>query len=366
MDQQPLFIVFIQLGLGGVERKIVDIANFLKTYKPNLHIYILLRKSAAFSVQNQIINKQVTVITYTDWMRVKIPFFFVGFVLFHVWKLKPKAILSFLDMPTYAAILAKILFFWRKTKVIVGSDHYASRVISTYNYPKLRLLLVKNFYPLANKIFTCTEATKNDLIHAFSIQTDKIRVLKNWTTVSRQQLRPKIIYDLIYVGRLEREKDVMFLLDTFKTMISINRSLTMIIVGDGSQKTPLQKFVKTNKLSNNVLFTGAVENVKEYIKKAHICVYAPTMKADGFPIALLEAMATGAPVLTRYFDGSDEVIQSGINGCIVHSKKEFIQKTLWLLKHPKVRKQIALQAKEYVAKHHAPANMQAYFDELKI
>lgn len=366
MGQQPLFIVFIHLGLGGVERKIVNIVNRLKNDRPNLPIYILLRKSSTFSIENQIKNKHVTIVAYTDWMKIKIPFFFIGFVLFHIWKLKPKAILAFLDLSAYAAVIAKYVLFWRKIRVIIGSDHYASRVIARYNYPTLRLLLVTLLYPHADRIITCTKATKIDLIDSFHIPPYKIKIIKNWTSQRLTALSHKRIYDFIYAGRLEKEKNVLGLLQTILPLMMANKKLSMLVVGDGPQRGPIQLYVKKQNLSDNIQFTGAVKNVKQYLLKARLFIYSPNQQADGFPITLLESMSVGVPVLTRYFDGVDEVIQNDVTGCIVHSKKEFIQKTLWLLEHPEVRKQIAVQAKKYVAKYHTPANMLGYFDELKI
>ena len=79
----PFVIIFSNLGLGGIQKKIVDIANAL-TIHPQLKVYILLRKREAFDLQDQIENKNVTVLVQSQQTEWNIPFIFSFFLQFSI------------------------------------------------------------------------------------------------------------------------------------------------------------------------------------------------------------------------------------------------------------------------------------------
>ena len=204
---QPFFIIFLQLSVGGVQRKIVDIVNFLASYQPNLSIYILLRNRTDFDLSPEIKNKNVKIINYAEWNKFKVRYFFPFFVLYYVLRLKPASILAFLDFCSIPAVIAKYVFFWRKIKVVLSEDHYASQVISTWKLSNLRHFLIRIFYPFADVIFSCSQAAKQDLTDYYGLPSSKIKIIYNWTTFGSKKIRKADKkYDFIYVGRWEKTK----------------------------------------------------------------------------------------------------------------------------------------------------------------
>lgn len=361
----PLFIVFSNLGLGGVQKKIVDIVNLLAKTQPNLPIYILLRRRNDFDLGNKIKNRRVEIINYTDWARVKTPFFFTFFLLYQVWQLKPEAILSFLSPFSLPAVLAKLAFFWRKTKVVINEDHYTSGIVPLLRYSKLNRWGIKLFYPKADLIISPTRAAKKDLVDNFGVPEEKIKIVPNWTHFANRRITkvpPK--YDLIYAGRLERPKRIDFLLRGIVEMKKAKEDIRLCLLGDGKEKVRLENFAKRKGIKDNVDFGGARQDVENFLAKSRLFVCTSQFGAEGFPLAILEAMAIGVPILAFRFAGVEDVIKDGESGFIFNSFKELIKKTLWLLENQAERKAAAKQAKAIVKKDHSLKNANDYLQAL--
>ena len=106
--------------------------------------------------------------------------------------------------------------------------------------------------------------------------------------------------------------------------------------------------------------------MEDFLAQSRILVYCPLIKVEGFPLAILEAMVIGTPVLTRDFAGAKEFLENGENCYLFKAEKDFIEKALWLLDNPKERKKIAAKANRYVQEHHSPQNILEYLKELDL
>lgn len=366
----PLLILFIHLGVGGVQRKIVDIVNFLASYQPDLPIYIVLRNREPFELTPEIKNRKAKIIVYRsfeDWKRVKIPYTYPFFILWQIWRIKPGSILAFLDFVSLPAIWAKLIFFWRKTRLVLSEDHYPSKIIPTFKFGNFRNFLVKIFYPFADVIFACSQATKEDLIRSYGLPENKIKIISNWTTFTGR--KPKVKekkYDLIYIGRLEKTKNLGFLLRALEKMKKKRSEIRLCFLGSGKEKENLKKMVKSYGLGGNVDFIKPRHEVEDFLAQSKIFVCSSWVKAEGFPVVILEAMAIGTPVLTRKFAGAEEFLKDGKNCYFFKNEEEFVEKALWLLDVPGQRRKIADKALKYVKKYHSPQNILEYLKELDL
>jgi len=364
---KPLFILFIHLGVGGVQRKIIDIVNFLASYRPKLQIIILLRNKEQFDLSSEIRNKNVKIINYQDWLRTRNPLFFPFFVIWYVYRLKPRRILSFLDFVSIPVIWAKLIFFWRKTRVVLSEDHYPSKIIPILTFGNFRNFLVKIFYPFADVIFACSLATKKDLIKSYGFPKGKIKVITNWTTFTDRKPRfRKKKYDFIYIGRLEKTKNLEFLIRAMKKMKKNRKKISLCLLGSGKDRENLIRETQKNHLEENIEFIEPKYEVEEFLAQSKILVYCSQIKAEGFPMTILEAMAIGTPVLTIEFAGAKEFLEKGKNCYFFKTEREFIKKAFWLLNYPEERKKIATKARQYVKKYHSPQNILGYLKELDL
>lgn len=96
-------------------------------------------------------------------------------------------------------------------------------------------------------------------------------------------------------ARLEPIKNIALLLNGFAEFQKDHDNAQLIVVGDGSQMQELQNLAKQLGVEQRVIFTGVQYEVEKYL--AMFDVYAITSQDEGMPLSVLEAMATGLPVV---------------------------------------------------------------------
>lgn len=112
--------------------------------------------------------------------------------------------------------------------------------------------------------------------------------------------------NILYVGRLEERKGLLYLLSAYK---KIQGKTRLLVVGDGSLKKEAQKFTRDHRLKN-VHFAGIVapEILPSYYTTADIFC-SPATHGESFGIVLLEAMASGLPIVASRISGYSELLK---------------------------------------------------------
>ncbi|HIE37582.1 MAG TPA: glycosyltransferase [Anaerolineales bacterium] len=118
----------------------------------------------------------------------------------------------------------------------------------------------------------------------------------------------------LFLGRLEREKDVSFLLEALARPEPARTHL--LLVGDGVERERLEADVRGMGLMDRVRFVGEVpaEEVPAYIALADLFVTAS--RIEMLPVAVIEAMAGGLPVVGLDVPWIRPVVRSGVNGLL--------------------------------------------------
>ncbi len=363
---KSILLIFYDLGLGGVQTKIVDIINYLDKYYPQINIHLLLRTRSAFDKGNLIHSKNLKIYDYSHDIRsVKGPFFFTFYVLKRYKDIQPDAVLTFLSPFSLPILLTKIIFFWKKTCVVVNEDNYTSGVISNYKYKLLNYLGIYLLYPLADYIIVPTLAVKEDLHKSFHISYNKLVKIPNWTLLKNTASSKKPI-DLLYAGRLDKSKKVYIFLESTESLLKSRKKISFHIFGSGSEKKQLLNYVNTHKLDSFIRFFNPIQDIKTVLKQSKVFIFSSQKRGEGFPVVILEAMAVGTPVVTYKFEGVEDVIVDSKNGYIYESKQEFIKKTTLLLKNKRERNKISKKAKIDIKKYFGEENIQKYLNLLGI
>ncbi|MCR9253795.1 MAG: glycosyltransferase family 4 protein [bacterium] len=118
------------------------------------------------------------------------------------------------------------------------------------------------------------------------------------------------ITNVIYVSRLAEKKGHNTLLKSWGLLNDNKAKLT--IVGDGPLRDQLEEIAKSKYGSLNIVFTGMVNDVRSYLLNSQIAVF-PSEK-EGLPLALLEKMAAGLPVIVSDIPELTDIISDGISG----------------------------------------------------
>lgn len=167
--------------------------------------------------------------------------------------------------------------------------------------------LVLNIYNRAIKKYTthrfaCGELaakyvfgdTKNVYIMDNAIDCESFRISSSLNT----SMRIKYSLDendivIGHVGRFSEPKNHIFLINFFKKLASMNKRVKLLLVGDGEKREEIERYVRRCSLSQKVVFVGSIGNVNEIMQCFDIFVL-PSLW-EGFPVALVEAQASGLP-----------------------------------------------------------------------
>jgi glycosyltransferase involved in cell wall biosynthesis len=120
---------------------------------------------------------------------------------------------------------------------------------------------------------------------------------------------------LLYVGRLDREKNLEFLLEAI-ARVRVPR-VRLLLVGRGTQATALRRAAEALGVADRVELRGGSppDGLPAYYRAADAFVFASTTETQG--LAVLEAMACGLPVVAVRATGIEEVVGEGVSGLLV-------------------------------------------------
>lgn len=121
---------------------------------------------------------------------------------------------------------------------------------------------------------------------------------------------------LLAVGRLDYQKGFDRLLDAFAAILETHSDWTLVILGEGAQRTLLEEQARALGIDCRVRFPGAVGNMGEWYEFAG--AYVLTSRFEGFPNTLLEALAHGLPAVAADCDtGPREILRHEVDGLLV-------------------------------------------------
>lgn len=122
---------------------------------------------------------------------------------------------------------------------------------------------------------------------------------------------------VVTVGRLDSQKDPHLLLDAFALLTQTHPKLTLAYVGDGVLRTGLQTAIREHGLGQRVRLLGLrrPEQIADILRGAD--VFALSSAYEGMPMAVLEALGSGVPVVTTDVGEIRRVVINGQNGQIV-------------------------------------------------
>ncbi|MBP9680338.1 MAG: glycosyltransferase [Bacteriovorax sp.] len=136
---------------------------------------------------------------------------------------------------------------------------------------------------------------------------------------------------LIFIGRLSPEKGLIPFLENFNSF-EFKDQFILSVLGDGVEKNQAMAFVKEFQLESKVTFYGHVHNPSHYISLADALIL-PSFK-EGLPMTLIEALASGLPVLANDVGAIKDLVTSHRNGLIVsHNGRECWHQALICLKN---------------------------------
>jgi colanic acid/amylovoran biosynthesis glycosyltransferase len=177
----------------------------------------------------------------------------------------------------------------------------------------------------AARVFTISEYNRDYICRTWGLSRDAVSVV--YDGINPEQVKPALEYQqrplrILAVGRLVEKKGFPVLLDACRTLKD-RRAFRCEVYGDGPMMPSLRARINELGLSSQVTFHGSRPHAEVVAAIASASVFAlPCVEAangdrDATPNVLLEAMATGVPVVSTRLSGIPEIVQDGVDGLLV-------------------------------------------------
>lgn len=162
-----------------------------------------------------------------------------------------------------------------------------------------------------------------------NLSPDKVVVVENMLSLSnasavREKRKEHIlekhgVINLLFVGRLSLEKGLLDFLAAWENSVK-KEHFYLHVVGDGDQKPLIEEFIRAHQLENFVTLHGFVTEPSRFFMEADLLIM-PSHR-EGLPMTLIEALASGVPVLGSRVGALDSLIISHKNGLLLPSQNK--------------------------------------------
>ncbi len=159
---------------------------------------------------------------------------------------------------------------------------------------------------------------------------------------------------ILYVGRLSYRKGLHILIPAMKDVMKEFPEARLLIAGDGYMKRPLEAMVRVHGLKENVKMLGYVSPQKLLLLYRESDVFVlPSTYGESFGIVLLEAMASGIPVVATNIGGIKEIIKDKYSGMLVkkENKKDLANAITKVLSNSTLSKSLSQNARKEAEKY---------------
>jgi glycosyltransferase involved in cell wall biosynthesis len=168
---------------------------------------------------------------------------------------------------------------------------------------------------------------------------------------------------VIFVGRLNEQKGLEYLIETWERVHQKHDDWILQIYGDGEQRDMLNHLIRKARLENAVVVNRPTMQIME--KYLESSIFLLTSRFEGFGMVLIEAMACGVPVVS--FDcpwGPADIIKNGEDGFLVEylNTIEAAEKVIQLIESLELRQKMGIRARENVQRFSRQIVMKQWVD----
>ncbi|MDO5981674.1 glycosyltransferase family 4 protein [Flavivirga spongiicola] len=246
----------------------------------------------------------------------------------YVNKIVVKKEIDALEAPDWTGITAFMNFEVPLVIRFHGSDAYFCKLekrkqkFKNFMFEKLALKKAKAF--IAPTTYAGIETAK-----IFGLRKNKIKTIHYGLQLENFENNEPKVYDrntILYIGTIIRKKGVLELAEIFNEVLKQNSNAKLILIGNdasdiktGEKSTyKLMEQTFSEAAKKRVRYLGKIpySEVKEQIKKAHVCTF-PSF-AETLGMVTIESMAMRKPVVNTSIGWAQELIDDGINGYLVH------------------------------------------------
>lgn len=320
----PLVVHIIhELGTGGLENGLINLINRTPGNRYR-HAIVCLTRTGTF--ESRLMNSDVEVISLHRRSGQDFGLYW------KLWKLLYRMKPAIVHTRNLSALEAQIpAFFQRRVKTVHGV--HGRDVFDLEGRNKKYNLMRRMIRPLVGRYISVSQDLREWLINVIGVPGE--RVVQIYNGVDQTLFKPGdrsytiapegfLAGDPVIVGtvgRLAEVKDQATLINAFASVLNSLSSDTvppkMIIAGDGPMRKRLEQLVDALGIGKSVWITGDRSDIPDILRLFDLFVL-PSL-GEGISNTILEAMATGLPIVATNVGGTPELVEHGANGYLVPS-----------------------------------------------
>ena len=340
-----------------------EIALYKELMKKNVK-YSFLTFGTKKDLNYSKLLENIEIITIQDKISPKIPL--IHFIKSFILPLRMKKVFQRFQIiktnqiyGSWIACVAKLLF---RKKIIIRGGYELLNWHTTLsekrglkNSIKYLILYVWYYlieffaYKLADGIILTSEYDISFIIKHFKLKkkykNNKIRLIYNFidTDLFKPSDAPKKDKKVLFIGKLDRQKNLFNLFKAFKDLKDFN----LDIIGEGHLKNILKEYIRKENI--NVKLLGNIPNnqIPELLNQYHILILPSIW--EGNPKVLLEAMSCGVPCIATNIPGINNIIKHKHNGFLCEKDFKSIRKAILALYNDvNLMKEITKNARKFI------------------
>ncbi len=353
METRNLIFVIYDIGAGGAERVLLNLANFL-SYSNNVTILTFSNSNDFYKVNKRITRKKLGIHGKSGLFDILEVYKRTMQLRKAILSCNPDLVVSFMT-PINNIVLASLI--GKRVDVIISERNNPTKSVLGIKDKIFRRLLFRR----ASQIVVQTEKVKKWYQSNLKISPDKLITIPN--PVSENYLHEtdfkinnkKKKYSIILIGRLHPQKGYDLLFKAIANSKFCREKCEFNIYGEGMLRASLEEFIRDENLSETVFLKGRTKNVKRKLSESDL--FLLPSRYEGFPNVLLEAMAVGVPSIS--FDanyGPRDIITNYHNGILIQNEngQEMIRKVEEVLCNISLRTKLSENARQSILKNYTP------------
>lgn len=351
----PVGVFLTSFWPGGTERQMLELVRRLDRRRFSVHVACFHREGTWLPLVEQYADSvtefPISGFRSRDTLRVA--------AAFHAWcRSKRIAVLHTSDL--YANIFGLPVAAAARVPVRIGSRRELNPDKSA-----AQLAAQRCAYSFAHRVVANSTAAVARLRHE-GLRRSTIAHIANGIdldTFHPPSAQPPL-RRLVTVARLRPEKGHDTLIDAAASITRAFPDMTLSIVGDGPLRDDLVRRVAARGLGERVRFAGHTDDVAGTLREHDVFVLAS--RSEAFPNSVIEAMATGMPVVATEVGGIPELVEHGRNGLLVPADRpdELAQAVIDLLRRPSFARALGRKARVDVLTRYSFDRMVSQFETL--
>jgi glycosyltransferase involved in cell wall biosynthesis len=255
------------------------------------------------------------------------------------------------------AVVTGILKPFLKAKLaakISGAWEFHNGILDPTIQKKLSIRFMNYFIKRFDYMQSISNYTQTMLLKAH-YDKNKIFAIPNAVEISRFEKQAinieKTEVKIVFAGRLQKVKALDTLINAIKIIISNNSNkydIKLLIAGRGALQPVLQNQINKLELNNHIKLLGLVKNIPKFFSEADIYIQ-PSLQ-EGMPNSVIEAMATGLPIVATNISGSQDLVTNNENGFLVTAgnSNEIAKALLKLINNHELRANMGVKSRKIV------------------